>query len=284
MRLGGPLFETYSDPDAWVACVKRAGFTAAYCPVRADADDATVRAYEDAAKKADIVIAEVGAWSNPLLPDAPLTAWQKDTVGKAGGPIQYCQQQLALADRIGARCCVNIAGSRNPDKWDGPSVDNLSDNTFDMIVQSVRTIIDGVKPTRTYYTLETMPWIFPDSADSYLALIKAIDRPRFAVHLDPTNLINSPRRAFDTGGLIRECFQKLGPWIRSCHAKDIQFTQHLTLHLDECRPGTGLQDYKVYLRELSKLDKDTTLLIEHLPNAQEYQLAAEYIRSVSATL
>jgi sugar phosphate isomerase/epimerase len=284
MRLGGPLFESCSDPDAWAAGVRRLGYRAAFCPGGADADDATARAYEDAARKADIVIAEVGAWSNPLLPDAPLTGWQKDAIGKAGGPIQFCQQQLALADRIGARCCVNIAGSRNPDKWNGPSVNNLTHETFDMIVQSVRTIIDGVKPSRTFYTLETMPWIFPDSADSYLALIKAIDRPRFAVHLDPTNLINCPRHAYDTAGLIRECFQKLGPWIKSCHAKDVKFTQSLTLHLDECRPGTGLQDYRTFLTELEKLDKNTTLLIEHLPNAEEYQQAAAYIRSISATL
>ena len=43
-----------------------------------------------------------------------------------------------------------------------------------MIVRSVRSIIDTVAPTRTVYALETMPWIFPDSPDSYLALLRAV--------------------------------------------------------------------------------------------------------------
>ena len=26
MRLGGPIFETYTDPDAWIAAVQRRGY------------------------------------------------------------------------------------------------------------------------------------------------------------------------------------------------------------------------------------------------------------------
>ena len=61
MRLGGPVFADYSDPDAWVAAVKGWGYRAANCPVGSDADSHTIRAYEAAAKAADIVIAKVGA-------------------------------------------------------------------------------------------------------------------------------------------------------------------------------------------------------------------------------
>jgi hypothetical protein len=63
-----------------------------------------------------------------------------------------------------------------------------------------------------------MPWAYPDSPDSYLRLLKAIDRKHFAAHLDPVNLVCSPQRYFASGQLIRECFEKLGPYIRSCHA------------------------------------------------------------------
>jgi hypothetical protein len=55
----------------------------------------------------------------------------------------------------------------------------------------------------------------------YLALIKAIDRPACAAHLDPVNLIVSPRQFYDSGTLIRYCFAVLGPWIVSAHAKDL---------------------------------------------------------------
>ena len=145
----------------------------------------------------------------------------------------------------------------------------------------MRDIIDAVNPGRTYYTLEPMPWMYPDSADSYLALIDAIDRERFAVHLDPVNLVCSPQRYYSNGALIRECFGKLGPYIKSCHAKDIVLSQQLTVHLDEVRPGLGNLDYRVYLRELDRLDPDIPLMLEHLKTEDEYARAATYVRSVA---
>jgi len=268
VRLGGPTFEKYEDPAGWVAALKKLGYSAAYCPVGAEAGDDVVKAYEQAAKDANIIIAEVGAWSNPISPDEKT---RKEAQEK-------CRSQLHLADRIGARCCVNIAGSRG-EQWDGPSAKNFTDETFDMIVETTRAIIDDVKPTRTYFTLETMPWAYPDSADSYLSLFKAIDRKQFAVHLDPVNIVCSPQRYFGSGDLIRECFAKLGPYIKSCHGKDILLQLKLTTHLDEVRPGLGGLDYETFLRELSKRP-DVPLMLEHLPNAEEYRLAAEYVRSV----
>jgi sugar phosphate isomerase/epimerase len=272
IQLGGPVFEEYQGPDTWVRAVEKLGYSAAYCPVAADAAADVVRAYERAADKAGIIIAEVGAWSNPISPDEKT---RKVAMAK-------CRRQLALADRIGARCCVNISGSRGP-QWDGPAAENFTDETFDMIVETTRAIIDAVKPTRTYFTLETMPWAYPDSADSYLRLFKAIDRKRFAVHLDPVNLVCSPQRYYGSGKLIAECFAKLGPHIKSCHAKDILLQTKLTTHLDEVRPGQGGLDYAVYLKELSKLP-GVPLMLEHLPNAAEYEKAAEHIRSVGRGL
>ncbi len=270
MRLGGPIFEKCEGPDAWVAALQREGYRAAYCPLDEKADAATIAAYAAAAAKAGIVIAEVGAWSNPLSPDAPT----------AQAALAKCKAKLALADQIGARCCVNIAGSCGK-KWDGPCADDLTPATFDRIVAMVRDILDTVRPTRSFYTLETMPWMYPDSADAYLRLIRAIDRPRFAVHFDPVNLVCSPQRYFDTAALLRDAFAKLGPQIRSCHAKDILLGEKLTVHLSEVRPGTGGLDYRTFLRELARLDPDTPLMMEHLPNAEEYRLAAAHIRDVA---
>lgn len=270
MRLGGPIFTSQPDPEQWVASLKKSKYRAAYCPIDANAGKEIIRAYETAAAEAGIVIAEVGAWSNPLSPDP-------DTRSKA---LEYCQKQLALADEIGAVCCVNIAGSCGA-RWDGPHPDNLTQATFERIVTTVRQIIDAVKPIRTFFTLETMPWMYPDSPESYLDLIKAIDRDRFAVHLDPVNLICSPQRYFGNAALIRDCFQELGMYIKSCHAKDILLSEQLTTHLDEVRPGLGNLDYRVFLAELNKLGQDTPLMLEHLAQEEEYQLAARYIRTVA---
>jgi sugar phosphate isomerase/epimerase len=269
VRLGGPVFGDFKDPGEWINAVKTEGYSAAYCPVPLGTDSVTVKAFEEAARAANIVISEVGAWSNPISRNEQE---RKDALKK-------CKDSLALADLIGAGCCVNITGSRG-EKWDGPHPENISDDTFDLIVQVTREIIDEVKPVRTFYTLETMPWAFPDSPDSYLELIKAIDRKQLAVHLDPVNMINSPRRYYNNGAFIKECFEKLGPFIKNCHAKDILLATNLTVHLDEVLLGTGGLDYKVFLTELSKL-KNVPLMLEHLKTREEYTLAATNLRKIA---
>jgi sugar phosphate isomerase/epimerase len=268
LRLGGPV--QAKDPDSWIQTLNKLGYRAAYCPVGANVSDDVVKAYADAAKKADIVIAEVGAWSNPISPD--------EKQRKAA--INKCKIQLALAERIGANCCVNITGSRNVKNWAGPHPDNLTQDTFDRIVETTRSIIDYVKPTRTCFTLETMPWAYPDSVDSYVRLLKAIDRKQCACHFDPVNLICSPQRYYNTGAIIREGFAKLGPLIKSCHAKDIILSEKLTTHLDEIRPGLGGLDYAVFLKELNQYP-NVPLMLEHLQTQEEYKQAADHIRTVA---
>ena len=269
VRLGGPVFGNFKDPDEWVKAVKAEGYSAAYCPVEPDADNETIKAFAKAAAGANIKISEVGAWSNPIS--------QNEQERKEA--IKKCKEALALAEKIGAGCCVNITGSRGK-QWDGPDPENISKDTFDLIVRVTREIIDEVKPVRTFYTLETMPWALPDSPDSYLELIKAIDRKNLAAHLDPVNMINSPRRYYNNGAFIRECFDKLGPYIKNCHAKDILLGTHLTVHLDEVLLGTGFLDYKVYLTELSKL-KDVPLMLEHLNSREDYTKAAANVRTIA---
>jgi sugar phosphate isomerase/epimerase len=268
MRLGGPIFAKWDGAESWAAAVRASGYRAAYCPLAPGTPEAVARKFEEVAVREGIVIAEVGAWSNPLSSDE----------GERNAAIEKCKSGLMLADMVGARCCVNIAGSRGK-KWDGPSAADLTPEAFAMIVDVVRDIIDGVRPTRTFYTLEPMPWMYPDSADSYLELIKAVDRERFGVHFDPVNVVSSPQRYFSNDTLIREWFEKLGRWIKSCHAKDILLQDRLTVHLDEVCPGRGGLDYGTYLRELAKLDPEVPLMLEHMTEEKDYVEGAAYIRS-----
>lgn len=247
MRLGGHVFLEQKNPENWAQALAEAGFRATTCPVDGETDMAELDDYLTMARRHDILISEVGAWSNPISRD-------EDTRRKA---IAYCIRRLELAERIGAQCCVNIAGSRG-EQWDGPDAENFSDETFELIVETTREIIDAVNPERTVFALEMMPWVFPDSADSYLSLVRAIDRKGFGVHFDPVNVISNPRTYYRNGEMIRDFFAKLGPHIRNCHAKDILLRGSLTVHLDEVRPGLGNLDYRAFLTELNKLHPDTT--------------------------
>ena len=134
MRLGGPLFEKCESPEAWASAVRRAGYRASYCPIGTEADDSTIAAYREIAERNDIVIAEVGAWSSPLSRDE----------SKASAAMEKCKASLALADKLGAKCCVNIVGSRGK-KCSGPDREDLTEETFEMVVASVREIIETAR-------------------------------------------------------------------------------------------------------------------------------------------
>ena len=88
--------------------------------------------------------------------------------------MDHSLASLDLADRIGARCCVNVSGSRGAEHWAGPHPKNLTEETFDMIVQLCRFIIDTVKPTQTYWTIEAMPWAYPHTVDTNLQLLRGL--------------------------------------------------------------------------------------------------------------
>jgi sugar phosphate isomerase/epimerase len=272
IRFGGPIFLKSHDPEELAAEHRRLGYSAAYCPEITLKDTARIQAIRDAFAARNVVIAEVGAWKNMLDPDA--------ATRKAN--IQYVTERLALADQVGARCCVDIAGSYNPKTWYGPHKDNLSRKFFDATVENVRAVIDAVKPTRTKFTVEMMGWNLPDNPDNYLRLIKAVARPAFAVHVDICNIINSPEKMYNSTAVIEDCFRKLGPHIMSCHAKDLAWVTELNVHFLEVIPGRGEVDYRTYLKELAKLPQDAPLMMEHLKTAEEYDEAKRYIQRIAS--
>jgi sugar phosphate isomerase/epimerase len=274
VRLGGPIFLKSEDPGELAREHRRLGYSAAYCPQAKAEDTVRVRAIEKAFAAENVVIAEVGAWVNMLDPDTE----------KRRANMQYVVERMALAEAAGARCCVDIAGSYNATVWYGPDPKNLSQQFFDATVDNCRHVIDEIKPKRTKFTVEAMGWSLPDGPDSYLKLIKAVDRAAFGVHLDVCNVVNSPERFYRNSEVIADCFRKLGPWIVSCHAKDLAWIVELNVHFQEVIPGRGEIDYRTYLNELSQLPAETPLMLEHLKTAEEYEEGKQYIRKVAAQI
>lgn len=270
MRIGGGIEKKYSNPDEWISYVLDLNYSTVLVPVGYYASREEKRSYLEYIKKYNLVLGEVGAWKNPL-------ALKEEERREA---LDYCKNQLVLAEEMGANCCVNIVGTRG-EIWDGLYPDNYSEEVYALIVDSIRDIIDSVKPVRTFYTVEPMPWMVPDSPDSYLKLIKDVDRSAFAVHLDYTNMINNPRRYAFSTGFIEECFNKLGPYIKSIHAKDITLRSVLPCSIEEVLPGRGSIDFAKVLRLCENLGKDTTVFVEHLHSYEEYKEATAYVRGVA---
>ncbi|MEZ4558872.1 MAG: TIM barrel protein [Caldilineaceae bacterium] len=269
MRLGGPVFDQFSSPAEWVAAVRKLGYRAAYCPVGLDALADTVQTYAPPPRPRTSSLPRWGA-------EQPAESGR----GRPGCGAGQVQARWPWPTPSAPAAASTLLG-RGAEVGRAERADYAPD-TFDLIVATVRDIIDSVGPQRTYYTLEPMPWLLPDSVETYAALIRAVDRPRFGVHFDPVNLINSPARYPAHTALIDAFVDALGPQIRSVHIKDMVLHDTLTVHLEEVRPGLGTLDYPAMLRTLARLDPDLPLLVEHLPNEAEYTAAVAYLRAEAA--
>jgi len=270
IRLGGHGLPVASeDPYAFALAHVAFGYGAAYCPPVAIGDTQRLADIEKAFAAANVMIGEIGIWRNLITPD--------DAVRKAH--LEFAAEKLAVADAVGAKCAVSYIGSYVAGTDYAPAAENLGAAAFDACVQTVRHLLDTVKPKRAKFALEMMQYSLPDSVEGYRDLIRAVDRPAFAAHLDPVNLVITPRQYFDTGALIRECFATLGPWIVSCHAKDIVLHHQAALHFDEIMIGQGRLDYRAYLSELDRVGRDVPLLLEHL-SEPEYAIARDQVFKV----
>ncbi len=275
LRLGGPIFVKSEDPSVLAKAHRDLGYRAAYAPRGiAGTDKDLIAGLITEFARQDVVIAEVGAWSNMLDPHPE----------KRRKNMAFVTEQLAVAELLGARNCVNIAGSYDPDVWFGQNPKNLSQDFIDATIENCRKVIDEVKPQRTFFSIEMMPWSFPSSPDEYVRLVKAVDRKAFGVHLDVCNTMNSPTRLYNNSATIHECFTKLSPWIKSCHAKDLKWGPGYQVNIQETIPGTGVIDYATYLRDLSQFAADAPLMLEHLQTAEEYTQGREYIQGVARSL
>jgi sugar phosphate isomerase/epimerase len=280
MRLGATIdsYGQFDDPADYIAECLHEGYRSAPCPKVEISDGPKIQVIRDCFAGADIVIGEVQAWVNPMDPRPEVRRRNRRRVAEA----------LAIADEVNAVCCATVVGSLDTDDEVGhvaPHPDNFSQSTFEEVIAWLRQLLDEVNPRRACLTLEISPWTFLDGVDSYRRVLDAVNHPRMAVHLDPANTICSTRLYFSTTAVINRLFDELGPWIVSCHAKDIlqdHRPNQVTIH--EVLPGKGVLDYRTYIRRIRDLSPDMPVIIEHLPSKQDYREAAAFIRDVGKEL
>ena len=271
MRLGGSVMKPYNSPKEWLAHVKELGYSAVIFPVESTAPLSVIREYEQVCRDNDLLIGEVGAGRNGMARDEKERAANMD----------WNIRQLELAETVGANCCVNISGSF-AEMWDGYHPDLDTKETWDLVVSNTQKIIDAVKPTRTSYSLEPMPWMVPESPEQYLQLLMDVDRPAFKVHLDYCNMLNSIERYRHASEFIPHCFDLLGENIVSIHAKDALIVQGaLPVNINEIMPGKGSIDLSLVTKLAHQLGDDIPVFVEHLDTHEDYLQAAAAMREAA---
>jgi sugar phosphate isomerase/epimerase len=269
MKLGVNFTPRHSSPQEWAEELLKMGVQATCFPVDYKAPVSTIDAYVAAARDYNIMIAEVGIWNSPLHPDKKL----------AQQALEVCEEQLRLAEYIKACCCVNVSGAAGP-VWYGCYPENYSEAVYQRNIELVQYLCDKVKPKNTYFTLEVMQWMVPDSPKQYLKLIEEVNRQEFAVHMDVVNFINNPYLYTHFRELVDEAFSLLGSQTKSCHLKDCLMEEGTTVSIKEVSCGQGKMDLLYYLNKIDEVDPDMPVLLEHLNSRQEYEDALKYINGI----
>lgn len=270
MRLGIAAAFSHGSAEEWAVLHREAGLEAVVFPLAWDAPVSVIDRYAAAARACGLMIAEVGVWCSPIDPDPAKREISRNR----------CLRQLELAEYIGACCCVNLSGAAG-NVWNACYAENFSPETYEKIVLFVQSLLDRVKPVRTHYALEPMPYMLPDSPESYAALFRDIDRPGFGVHVDLVNMLTSPRIFYANRELVTETFRLLGPHIVSCHLKDAVLEHRLTVSIRETECGQGEVDLAHYIREADRVNPELPMIIEHHPDPDSYRRAAAYVRSLN---
>ena len=269
MRLGLSSPLSHGSPEEWAERMAALGCGAVVFPVNSSSPEEVIEAYRAAAEKHGLVIAEVGVWNNMLAADGE----------ERRRAVDYAVGQLKMADKIGAVCCVNVAGTFSGPRWDGGYRGNFSEETWAATVSAIREVIDRAEPVRACFSIESMPWMIPTGPDEYVRLIEEVDRERFCAHLDIVNMITSPRRYFFSDEFLRECFEKLSGRICSCHLKDIRLKEEYTFQLEETSCGRGNLNLELFKALADAESPDMPMIIEHLSTDEEYLDSLEYVRA-----
>jgi sugar phosphate isomerase/epimerase len=269
MRLGTSSPLRHNSPEEWAEKQIQLGCTTVVFPAQSNEPEDVILGYKNAADNAGLTIAEVGIWRNALAADP----------AERKANMDYCVEQLRLADFLNARCAVNVAGAFGP-VWDGGYKENFSKEAFDKTVAMVREIIDRADVKNTYFTLEPMPWMIPTGPKDYRQLLEEVERERFAVHIDIINMTSSMERYFHPEELVDECVELLGDAIKSCHIKDVHLNGAYTARLEECAPGCGEFPLHYYARKMHELDGEMPMILEHLNTDEEYIRYLEYLKKI----
>lgn len=268
MNIGLSTSLQHNSPEEWAEKLKQLGCESVVFPVDCTADAETITGYAAAAEKENLQIAEVGIWRNAIS----LCEQERNQA------MDFSINQLKLADRLQARCCVNVIGAMG-ERWDGAYAENFTKKTWDRAVRMIQEIVDEAKPTHTYFTIEPMPWMYPTGPEEYAKLLEDVNRDRFAVHMDVINMINTPERYLFPERFVEHCFALLGDRIRSCHIKDIILRPEFTFQLQECACGEGTFCLERYAELADQVDPDMPMIIEHLHSDEEYIRSLVYVRN-----
>jgi sugar phosphate isomerase/epimerase len=175
--------------------------------------------------------------------------------------VRTVQAALRVAGWLGTYAIDTGPGSLSPDGPWFPHPYNFKQQARDQLVRSLRECAAAAEDNGVILGLESHLLVTLRTPEIARDVLDAVGSRWVRCDFDPVNWIGLDE-IYDTGSALDRMMDILGDRIASAHAKDCVIWNRLTLHLDVVAAGTGLLDYRTFLRRMEELNPDYPVIVE----------------------
>jgi len=224
----------------------------------------------DKFRDANLPIVAVSAYTNFIHPD-PVKRQEN---------IDYLKMMIRYARDLGCPYVASETGTYNEESdwvWDDR---NGSEKVFDEAIAIIKDITAYARDNGATFIVENYVNNVVGSVDQILRMFDEVGTEGIGLICDPTNYFDEAHY-LNIDGTLNEIFDKLSPYFKIAHAKDIKKAidtseKHADIDADASHsfrgsgaielPAAGLGElnYELYVKRLAEKNPNIPLIIEHL--------------------
>jgi sugar phosphate isomerase/epimerase len=175
--------------------------------------------------------------------------------------VRTLQAALRVAGWLGTYAIDTGPGSLSPNGPWFPHPYNYKSQARDQLIRSLREAAPAAEDSSVILGLESHLLVTLRTPEIARDVLDAVGSRWVRCDFDPVNWIGLDD-IYDTGSALDRMVDILSDRIASAHAKDCVILDRLTLHLDVVAAGTGLLDYRTFLRRMEELNPDYPVIVE----------------------
>jgi sugar phosphate isomerase/epimerase len=211
-------------------------------------DDSNVKIISEAFKKANVNVAMLGCYFNPIHSN-------KLKVEKS---INYFIKNLELAHYFSCSYVGTETGSYNDDKWTYHPA-NHTVEAFIQVAEVFKILVESAKRYNATILVEPAYNHVIYNAIILQKLLNIInDEEHLKVTIDLFNLLNV-ENYHQYKEIFIDCLEKFGPKIKIIHLKDFIFNNQ---QLVQTSLGDGMIDFDFIFNNIRKYNLDATMIFE----------------------
>ncbi len=224
----------------------------------------------DAFRDANLPIITVSGYTNIIHPDPD----------KRKANIDYLKMMLRYARDLGCPYVASETGTCNPESDWVWHENNTKPAVFEETINIIKDLAKYAEDWGSTFIVENYVNNIIGSVEQVETMFREVHSPALGLLCDPTNYFDE-QTIKDVNGTLEDVFDRLSPFMKIAHAKDIALAKdttekHADIDADESHTfrgsgavelpaaGLGILNYDLYAKLLSKDHPNIPLIIEHL--------------------